>query len=100
MVNKGSRLKPLEFDWDEGNRDKNWQKHKIDFKECEEVFFNKPLKTLYDVKHSQKEDRFIAIGVTNKSRRLSIVFTIRNKRIRIISGKDQSRKERKLYEQK
>ena len=30
------------FDWDEGNKQKNWEKHQVDFRECEEVFFNQP----------------------------------------------------------
>lgn len=98
MADVRRKLKPLRFDWDKNNKDKNWQKHKVDFKEGEEVFLNKPLKTFYDVKHSQKEDRFITLGVTNKERKLIITFTIRGKKIRIISARDQSRKERRFYE--
>lgn len=102
MADVRKKPKPLKFDWDKDNKDKNWLKHKVDFRECEEIFFNKPLKTLYDVKHSQKEDRFIALGITNKGRKLKIVFTIINinKKIRIFSSRDQSRKERRIYEQK
>lgn len=93
-------LKPLDFDWDKHNKYKNWEKHRANFRECEEIFFNKPLKTFYDIRHSQKENRFIALGKTNEGRRLIIAFTIRNKKIRVISARDQSRKERKIYEQK
>lgn len=100
MKLKISKLKPVEFEWDKGNKDKNWQKHKVDYKECEQIFLNKGLKILYDIKHSQKEDRFIVLGVTNKDRKLIISFTIRDKRIRVASARDQSRKERRLYEQK
>lgn len=88
---------PLSFDWDEGNIDKNWKKHKVHFKEAEEVFLNKPLKTYIDVKHSQTEDRYIALGITNKGRMLIISFTIRSNIIRVISARTQSKKERKLY---
>jgi len=88
--------KPLKFDWDEHNKHKNWEKHKVDFRECEQIFFNRPLKTLYDKKHSQKEERFIALGITDKKRKLIITFTIRNKKIRVISARDQSQKERRL----
>lgn len=91
---------PLAFNWDKGNTEKNWAKHKVHFKEAEEVFFNKPLKTFEDKKHSQKEDRFVALGITNKGRKLYIVFTIRNKKIRIISARNQGLKERKFYEKK
>ena len=31
------------FEWDEGNRGKNWDKHRVFDSECEQVFFNQPL---------------------------------------------------------
>lgn len=88
---------PLSFSWNTGNIDKNWKKHRVHFKEAEEVYSNKPLKIFKDIKHSQREDRYIALGITNKRRRLNISFTIRNNKIRVISARDQSRKERRLY---
>lgn len=91
-------IKPIKFDWDKHNKEKNWKKHQVHFKEAEEVFFNKPLKTLTDVKHSQKENRLIALGITNKKRKLHIAFTIRKNKIRIISTRPQSHKERSYYE--
>lgn len=90
--------KPIAFDWDAGNKDKNWSKHKVEAKEAEEVFTNKPLKVYPDLHHSHKEQRFLALGQTNKRRLLTIIFTIRNKHIRIISARDQSRKDRRVYE--
>jgi len=93
-------IKIIEFDWDEGNRDKNYKKHKVSFKEAEEVFFNQPLKVFKDKKHSQIEKRFIALGRTDNGRKLFIVFTIRKNKLRVISARDQSRKERKIYEKK
>ena len=95
-----SQLKPLSFDWDEHNQDKNWYKHQVKFRECEQIFSNEPLETFLDIKHSQKEPRFTALGKTNKNRKLIITFTIRNKKIRVISARNQSHKERKLYEAK
>ena len=97
---KINKIRPLEFEWDKGNKDKNWQKHQVYFKECEEVFFNKSIKIFYDTKHSQKEKRFTALGITVKYRYLYLVFTIRNNKIRIISARNMNIKERKLYEQK
>ena len=91
---------PVSFDWDKANINKNWERHKVNYKEAEEIFVNKPLKTFRDKKHSQKEFRFTALGITNKKRRLYVSFTIRDKKIRIISARDQSRKERRLYEEK
>jgi len=94
------KLRPLKFEWDKGNKEKNWLRHKVKFSEAEEIFFNRPLKTFYDIKHSQKKDRFAALGITNKGRKLTIIFTIRNKKIRVISARDQGKGERKLYEKK
>ena len=91
---------PVSFDWNQGNIDKNWGKHGVRYKETEEVFFNKPLRTLEDVKHSQKESRFVALGITNKGRKLYIIFTIRNGKIRVISARNQSKKEREIYAKK
>ena len=86
------------FEWDEGNKKKNWERHQVTVRECEEAFFNKPLVVLKDEKHSQKEIRYIALGQTNQIRRLYIVFTIRKSLIRVVSARNQSKKERNLYE--
>ncbi|PJC29162.1 hypothetical protein CO053_00820 [Candidatus Shapirobacteria bacterium CG_4_9_14_0_2_um_filter_40_11] len=89
---------PLSFDWNKGNLDKNWLKHKVSLKEAEEIFFNRPLKIFEDEKHSQKEERLLAYGITNRRRQLMIVFTLRGEKIRIISARNQNKKERRIYE--
>ena len=86
------------FDWDEGNKQKNWEKHQVDYRECEEVFFNKPLLIGDDPNHSSQEQRYYALGRTDIGRTLFLVFALRNNKVRIISARDQSRKERKIYE--
>ena len=88
------------FEWDQGNREKNWQRHKVAWWECEEVFFNQPLYVLVDQRHSLKEERSYALGKTHNDRLLFIVFTRRKSRIRIISARDMSKKERKVYFEK
>lgn len=88
------------FDWNKGNIDKNWQKHKVDARESEEAFFNEPLILFEDNKHSIKEKRYGIFGITNKKRYLTVIFTFRNYKIRIISARDMNGKERKQYEQK
>lgn len=90
--------KPNKFEWDLGNKDKNWEKHKVHFKEAEEVFLNKPLIIFSDLKHSFVEKRFQALGLTDKKRYLTVFFTLRNDNIRVISARDQSKKERSKYE--
>ena len=87
------------FDWDENNREKNWEKHQVLASECEEVFFNLPLLLEADPDHSQKEPRYYVLGHTIAGRRLFIVFTIREDKIRVISARDMSKKERSIYEQ-
>ena len=87
------------FDWDDGNKQKNWEKHQVDFRECEEVFFNQPLLIKEDSKHSSQEKRFFVLGRSDIGRTLFLVFTLRNNKIRVISARDQSKKERKIYEQ-
>ncbi|MCW5874072.1 MAG: BrnT family toxin [Anaerolineales bacterium] len=89
----------LGFGWDESNTAKNWQTHQVLPSECEEVFFNLPLILADDKAHSQKETRFYVLGQTLNRRRLFIAFTVRKKKIRVISARDMSRKERKIYEQ-
>jgi uncharacterized DUF497 family protein len=87
------------FEWDLGNREKNWLKHHVSAGECEEVFFNLPLMLQDDLTHSIEENRFYVLGQTNAGRLLFIVFTILGRNIRVISARDMSRKEREIYEQ-
>lgn len=85
------------FQWDEGNSCKNLIKHDVTDGECEEIFFNAPILFAQDVKHSDIENRVAAFGVTNSARRLTVVFTVRQRLIRIISARDMNRREREFY---
>jgi uncharacterized protein len=93
---------PLEritgFEWDKGNEQKN-VKHGVAPVEAEQVFLNEPLVVLDDLKLSDVEQRFHALGQTSEGRLLHITFTIRPSKIRIISVRDMHRKERTIYEQ-
>ena len=86
------------FLWDNHNIQKNWEKHKVSPGESEQAFFNRPLKIVRDINHSQEEERFYALGKTDQNRRLFIVFTLRKKLIRVISSRDMNKKERQVYE--
>ncbi len=86
------------FDWDTSNIDKNWLKKRVSPAECEQVFFNRPLIIQDDFAHSQMERRFYSLGRTDSKRTLFVVFTIRNNLICIISARDMSSKERKVYD--
>lgn len=87
------------FDWDDGNRQINWNKHGVDYRECEETFFNRPLVIGVDLKHSDQERRYFLLGQSNAGRTLFLIFTVRNDKVRVILARDQSRKERHIYEQ-
>lgn len=91
--------KPISFDWDDGNDTKNWIKHSVTKKECEQIFFNK-IKIFEDVTHSTEEKRFTAYGKTDNNRKLTIIFTFRKLLIRVISARDQNKKEKIKYETK
>lgn len=87
------------FDWDDGNREKNWKQHSVEWTEAEETFLSVPLLVLPDPTHSQSETRFAVLGRTLADRRLVVVFTVRNNRIRVISARDMSKKERTMYDE-
>jgi len=86
------------FEWDEGNLLKNWEKHKVSASECEQVFFNSPLISGADEKHSKQEHRHYAMGITDTKRKLFIAFTVREGLIRVISARDMSKNERKVFD--
>ena len=85
------------FQWDEGNSDKHWHLHQVTDSECEQLFFNLPLILVPDTKHSQQEQRYYALGRTDTDRWLFIVFTIRDKLIRVISARQMNQKEARKY---
>ena len=93
-------LKLEGFDWDNWNIHKIKDKHKVEFYECEEMFFNEDLLLLPDETHSTEEDRYYALGITDSGRLLFTVFTMRNNKIRIISARNMSRKDRAIYHEK
>ncbi len=89
------------FDWDDGNVRKSLNKHRVTQVEAEQVFAGEPM-LAEDIKHSEEEVRFQALGETIEGRRLHVTFTLRGDRrkIRVISARDMNRKERAVYEQK
>jgi len=85
------------FEWDEGNSAKNEAKHGVTDRESEEIFFNTPRVVALSSK-AGKESRYVALGRTYGSRLLTVVFTVRAGRIRVISARPMSRNERRVYE--
>lgn len=97
MLN-GGKIKG--FEWDKGNLDKSYQKHGITPNQAEEIFLDKNLKVIRDIKHSQGEKRLIALGKSFAQKILFVVFIIRKNKVRIISARKANQKERKKYVQK
>jgi uncharacterized DUF497 family protein len=88
------------FDWDRGNREK-CQKHGVPI-DVIERFFHSALGVFPDPEHSNREERFRAVGWTNDGRGVLIVFTLRvhggETQIRPISARYMRRKEIDYYE--
>jgi uncharacterized DUF497 family protein len=90
---------PTAFQWDDGSIDKNLKKHNVTIQEAEETFASEPFVTVEDMVHSTKiENRFQALGKSKTGRKLFVAFTIRDKKIRIISIRDMKKKEKQAYE--
>lgn len=86
-----------EFDWDEANVN-HLARHGVMPSEVEEVIENDPI---LEVDYSSEgEERWRALGITNKARLLAVVFTVRAEKIRPITAWDLTRTERRLYEKK
>ena len=83
----------MDFEWDENKNKANIKKHKIAFEDAAQIFFNfrveKP-------SFREKENRYITIGEVQK-RITTIVYTIRNENIRIISARKARKNEEKEY---
>lgn len=91
--------KPLGFDWDEGNLEKNRRKHAVTPEESENIFLDSESIILPDDKHSKVEERYLIFGRSQNNRCLLVSFTIRNKKIRIISARRMHREEVNKYEE-
>ncbi|MGH7884685.1 MAG: BrnT family toxin [Thermodesulfobacteriota bacterium] len=90
----------LTFEWDEKKASSNLRKHEVSFKEVKTIF-NDPLSiTIPDPRHSGEEDRYVDIGLSAKGRVLVVVYTERQKNIRIISSRKATKTEHRNYEQK
>lgn len=88
----------LEFGWDPDKATTNVGKLRVSFEEAATVFGDPLSLTVYDPDHSQGEDRYITIGTSSDGRLLIVSHTDRDDRIRILSARISSKRERKAYE--
>ncbi len=88
----------MEFVWDDFKAEANLDKHGVSFHEAASLFADPLTITFHDPDHSAEEDRFITIGYSSGSRLLIVAHTDHDGRIRIISARETTRRERRLYE--
>ena len=88
----------MEFDWDDDKAEINIVRHGISFLEAASVFDDDLSITFLDPDHSIDEERLIIIGHSNRGRLLFVSHTDRNRRPRIFSPREVTRRERKVYE--
>ena len=92
--------KQMQFDWAQWNEQKNELKHGVSKLEAESAFFDRNYALFKDIRHSTaSEERFILYGNSLENRVLMVGFTRRGQKVRIITARPASRKERGLYEQ-
>lgn len=89
----------LTFEWDEEKAESNHHKHGVSFDEAKTVFGDPLSITIGDVRHSGSEGRYIDVGLSSEGRLLVVVYTERGEAIRLISSRDATRAERKIYEE-
>lgn len=94
-------LQELRFDWDQWNVQKNETKHGVSPLEAESLFYDKELRIFEDFKHSSSgEKRYLIYAKSMENRVVMGAFTIRREKVRMITVRVASTKERGIYEEK
>lgn len=88
----------MDFDWDEAKAESNLVKHGVSFLEAATAFEDELSVTFFDPDHSADEDRLIIIGHSYRGRLLFVSHTDDGISPRIISAREVTRRERKVYE--
>ena len=86
-----------EFEWDPIKAASNLRDHGVSFEEASTVFADPLALTGYDPDHSHEEDRYITMGTSLEGRLLVLSHTDREDRVRIVSAREASRRERRDY---
>lgn len=89
----------LKFEWHPHKAVLNERKHRVSFEEASTVFGDPLSATVFDIDHSDEEDRYITIGFSNKNRLLIVSHTERGNLIRIISARELTPAEKREYEE-
>jgi hypothetical protein len=86
--------------WDPVKATANAQEHGITFDEASTVFGDPLALLMSDPDHSEDEERYLLLGMSNQQRLLVIAFVERPPRTRLISARRATRRERRRYEAK
>ncbi|MEQ8973757.1 MAG: BrnT family toxin [Coleofasciculus sp. C1-SOL-03] len=89
----------MRFEWDDKKAESNFRKHGVTFEEAVTVFADPYLLFTEDSKHSEGEEREWAIGEAENGSMIVVVFTMRGEKLRIISARKATKRERRRYEQ-
>jgi uncharacterized protein len=87
-----------DFEWDQGKAEANLKKHGVAFAEAVTAFGDPLSMNMLDPDHSEREQRFIVLGMSDRYRLLVVSYTERPPRTRIISARLATRHERRYYE--
>lgn len=93
-----SKIK-LTFEWDEKKARANLAKHRISFENAATVFGDPNAITIYDDSHSTNEHRYATMGYTIQGSLIVVTHTDRGNRIRIISARKTTAREKRNYEE-
>ena len=88
------------FEWDPKKAEANLSKHGVSFREAVAAFGDPLSMNMADPDHSDREERFIVLGMSDRYRLLVVSYTERPPRTRIISARLATRHEQKQYEEK
>jgi len=88
----------MEFAWNPSKGAHNLRKHGVSFLEAGTIFDDPFAVTYDDPDHSEQEDRFLTYGLSNQNQWLIVSHTPRHEKTRIISTRQATRQERRLYE--
>ncbi len=88
----------LVFEWDAQKASSNIEKHGVSFEEAGSAFADPLSLTIRDAEHSEGERRFLLVGMSAAGRLVVVAHTDRRDRIRVISAREASRRERRAYE--
>lgn len=88
----------MRYEWDPDKARRNRRKHGVSFADAVGVFEDDLALTVRDAS-SHSEDRFITLGSDPLGRLLVVVYAWRDDRIRLISARESTRRERRQYEE-